>query len=56
LGINVGRGCVQEGGYVRTTRYPQLIRKAVGLLILLQILCLEHASSGTDELEYISKV
>jgi hypothetical protein len=50
LGMNVGGGCVQEGGYVRTTRYPQLIRKAVGLLILVQNVLNKRASAGADKL------
>jgi hypothetical protein len=50
LGMNVGGGCVQEGGYVRTTRYPQLIRKVVGLLILVQNVLNKQASAGADEL------
>jgi hypothetical protein len=48
--MNVGGGSVQEGGYVRTTRYPQWIRKAVGLLILVKNVLNKQASAGADEL------
>jgi hypothetical protein len=51
-----GRECVQEGGYVRTTRYQKLITKARGLLILVQNLLNKRASAGADELIYIGNI
>jgi hypothetical protein len=47
---------MQEGGYVRTTRYPKLIRKAGGLLILVQNVLNKWASAGADELINIGNV